>query len=128
MIHLRGDFLSFAYLNEEIRSHLPTSSAPVWYQSFLESIVLPNWQLFAFLLTISYLAIGMSYIMGYLVRPLSLVGLIICLNLILAVGQQDIGLQPVFLAVMHITLGWAGAGRCLGVDYYFYKRRRGLWW
>jgi thiosulfate dehydrogenase [quinone] large subunit len=30
--------------------------------------------------------------------------------------------------VIHLTMAWLGAGRCFGVDYFFYKRRRGIWW
>jgi thiosulfate dehydrogenase [quinone] large subunit len=30
--------------------------------------------------------------------------------------------------VLFLVLAWLGAGRCLGLDYFFYKRDRGIWW
>jgi thiosulfate dehydrogenase (quinone) large subunit len=30
--------------------------------------------------------------------------------------------------VLFLILAWLGAGRCLGLDYFFYKRDRGMWW
>jgi thiosulfate dehydrogenase [quinone] large subunit len=32
------------------------------------------------------------------------------------------------ILAIHLILAWVGAGRCLGFDYYFFKRRRGFWW
>lgn len=127
-INVRGDFLSHAYLAEDIRSYLPHSSAPDWYRSALEAVVIPNWQFFAVGVVVAQLAIGVSYILGYMVRPFSLIGLVLSFSLMLAVGPHQSELQTTFMLVLHFTLGWLGAGRCLGVDYYFYKRRRGLWW
>lgn len=128
LIQLHGDFLSHAYLAEDIRGFLPRSTAPDWYKSFLETIVIPNWQVFAAVIVIAHLLIGVSYILGYLVRPMSAVAIILGLNLMLALGAHQYELQTTFVLVIHFTLGWLGAGRCLGIDYYFYKRRRGIWW
>ena len=32
------------------------------------------------------------------------------------------------ILAVHVMMAWVGAGRCLGFDYYFFKRRRGIWW
>ena len=124
----RGDFLTHAYLAEDIRAHLPTSLAPEWYKSFLENVVIPNWQVFAVSITAASIAIGVSYMIGYMVRPLSLIAIALGFGLTLALGPQPNEAQSTLLLFLHFVLGWLGAGRCFGVDYYFYKRRRGIWW
>jgi thiosulfate dehydrogenase (quinone) large subunit len=128
LINVRGDFLTHAYLAEDIRNYLPRSPAPEWYKFALDTVVIPNWQFFAVAIVVAQFAIGISYILGYMVRPFSLIGIFLGLGLMLAVGPHQSELQTTFMLVLHFTLGWLGAGRCLGVDYYFYKRRRGLWW
>lgn len=128
LINWHGDFLSQAYLAEDIRNFLPKSPAPEWYKIALESVVVPNWQFFATGIVVAQFAIGLSYIVGYLVRPCSLIGMILGFNLMLALGPHQSELQSTFMIVLHFILGWLGAGRCLGIDYYFYKRRRGIWW
>ncbi len=128
LLQLHGDFLTHAYLAEDVRSFLPRSTAPDWYKQFLEVIVIPNWQIFAWAIVIIHLAIGVSYIVGYLVRPMSVIAVVLGLMLMMAIGTQQHELQTTFVLVIHFTLGWLGAGRCLGLDYYFYKRHRGIWW
>ncbi|RYZ75460.1 MAG: DoxX family membrane protein [Proteobacteria bacterium] len=128
LIQLHGDFLTHAYLAEDVRNFLPRSTAPDWYKHFLEVIVIPNWQIFAWAIVVIHLVIGLSYILGYLVRPMSVIAVLLGFNLMMALGTQQYELQTTFVLVIHFTLGWLGAGRCLGLDYYFYKRRRGIWW
>ena len=93
----------------------------------MQELVVPNWQLFAYVLIYMEFLIGISLLLGFLVRPTTLLGAIISLNAVLvSVGPAAI-LQQTFLALF-IVLFWIGAGRCLGFDYFFYKRMRGLWW
>lgn len=128
LLNLHGDFLTHAYLAEDIRGFLPRSPAPEWYKTALETIVIPNWQFFAIAITVAQALVGLSYILGYMVRPFSLVGILLGLNLMLSLGPHQSELQTTFMLILHFTLGWLGAGRCLGLDYYFFKRRRGIWW
>jgi thiosulfate dehydrogenase [quinone] large subunit len=128
LLKAQGNFLSDAYLNEEIRNHLPQSTAPLWYKNFLMDVVILNWQFFAIGITALYFAIGISYIAGYMVRPFALLAIALTIGLSAAVGPSPSEAQTTLLIVVHLMLGWLGAGRCLGVDYYFYKRRRGIWW
>jgi thiosulfate dehydrogenase [quinone] large subunit len=128
LARLYGDYLTHAYLAEDIRGYLPRSPAPDWYKATLETLVIPNWQWFAAAITGIQLAIGASYILGYMVRPFSMVAIALGFGLQMAVGPGPSETLAMFMLVLHFILGWMGAGRCLGVDYYFYKRRRGVWW
>jgi thiosulfate dehydrogenase [quinone] large subunit len=128
LARLQGDFLTYAYLAEDIRANMPKSAAPDWYKVFLENVVIPNWQYAAVALIVLWFAIGVSYIVGYLVRPFAMIALCVGIAAHFAVGPGASESQTMFLMVLHFTLGWMGAGRCLGIDYYFYKRRRGIWW
>ena len=128
LLKAQGDFLSHAYLNEEIRNHLPQSVAPEWYKDVLLNFVIPNWQFFAIGITAFYFAIGISYILGYMVRPFAIIAILLTLALSAALGPSPTEAQTTLIIVVHLMLGWLGAGRCLGIDYYFYKRRRGIWW
>lgn len=128
LMNAYGKFLTQPNLAEDIRNFLPSSTAPDWYKTALETIVVPNWQIFAYAIVVMQMVVGLSYIVGYLVRPISLLGIFLALNMTMALGGQPTELQGTFLLVLHFTLGWMGAGRCLGFDYFFYKRRRGIWW
>ncbi|MFP5520111.1 MAG: DoxX family membrane protein [Bdellovibrionia bacterium] len=122
-----GDFLTRPRIADQIAEWLPASQAPVWYKALLNSYFIPHWQTVAFAIVGIEFAIGISYLLGYVVRPIALLAAFFALNLMFMSGPQQEELLKTFFAI-HIILAWIGAGRCLGLDYYFYKRRRGLWW
>lgn len=122
-----GDFLLKPKIAESISEYLPLSHSPEWYKMLIASQFIPHWQFLAFLITGFELAIGISYLFGYVVRPMALLGIFLSANMIFILGPQFEDIQKTFLAI-HFVMAWIGAGRCLGVDYYFYKRRRGFWW
>ncbi len=100
---------------------------PSWYRLLLSEQIIPHWQTYAFILIGLQFAIGISYIIGYVVRPVSLIAVFVCLNY-LSISNIDREIFFKLLIACHVLLAWVGAGRCLGLDYYFFKRRRGLWW
>jgi len=122
-----SDFLESPRLAEAALHWLPRSLAPTWYQAFVETAFIPNWPLFAFAITLSELLIGLSLLFGYLVRPFCILGFLLSLNLLWIWGPDTADYYRTSMAVF-LTLAWLGAGRCLGIDYFFYKRRRGIWW
>lgn len=124
---LNQDFLVRPRLAEQISEWLPASQAPIWYKLFLSQTLVPYWQPVAFTFIGIQLVIAFSYILGYLVRPIALMASLLSLNLIFISPPHAEDLLKTFIAV-HIIMAWVGAGRCLGVDYYFFKRRRGIWW
>lgn len=123
----QGDFLYRPRLAADLGEILPQLQVPLWYRGWVENIFIPQWQTLAFVITALEFAIAVSYLIGYVVRPMALIGALLALNaLALSLPGQE-QLARTLLAI-HLTLAWVGAGRCLGFDYYFFKRRRGLWW
>lgn len=122
-----GDFLVQPILSRSIDEWLPISTAPEWYKDVLETVVVPNWKIFAYLITCTEFIIGVSFLIGFLVRPVALMGVFLTINFFYNTGPSVADLHRMFLAVF-IIMWWVGAGRCMGFDYFFYKRQRGIWW
>lgn len=122
-----GDFFRHPRLAESIQRGLDLRIAPHWYQQFLENIVLPHGQVCSYIFFGMELLVGISFLLGYMVRPFAVIGLFLCFHFLCLNNGPFADLQRMFVAV-HITLAWLGAGRCLGIDYFFYKRHRGLLW
>lgn len=123
----RGDFLLRPGLADQIAEFLPSSNAPTWFKIFANVQMIPHWQTVAFIILGLQFAIAISYLVGYVVRPVAVLGVLLSLVMLYISGPSVEDFNKVILAI-HLILGWVGAGRCLGFDYYFFKRRRGLWW
>ncbi len=130
---LSSEFLNQPRLAHIITENLPHRDLPVWYANVLQHVVVRHWQIFAYFITYCEFIIGISLLIGFLVRPTALLGIFLMLNYVYIGGgggatvSGSADLQQVFLALF-IILFWVGAGRCFGFDFYFYKRQRGLWW
>lgn len=120
-------YLVQPYFNETIRLGMQTHRAPDWYAYFFESFVQQNWQLFAYILTGAEILVGLSYLLGFGVRTFSILATLLTFNAMWAMGA---GTQDYYqlLLLFHLLFFALGAGRCLGLDYYFFRSRRGLWW
>lgn len=127
LIKFHGDFLNRPRLAAQIAEVLPGVDAPYWYKSLVEKLLIQHWQGLAFVILGIEFAIAISYLLGYVVRPVAILGAILAFNMMILTGPQYEDLYRVFFA-MHLAMAWVGAGRCLGFDYYFFKRRRGMWW
>ncbi len=122
-----GDYLIYPRLASSIMENLTKSTAPEWYKSLLEIYVVPNWQIFAYTMTYIEFLVGLSFLIGFLVRPAALLALFLTLNLLYSASPHALETQRLVFVILLVIL-WAGAGRCLGLDYFFYKRKRGLLW
>ena len=127
LLKFRGDFLTRPRIADQMAEWIPTSHAPHWFKVFASSEMIPNWQTVAFIICGLEFAIAISYILGYVVRPVALLGLLLCIVAMFISGPATEDFYKTILAI-HLVLAWVGAGRCLGFDYYFFKRRRGFWW
>lgn len=121
-----GDFLVQPRLADWANQSLIQFPHQEWVTTLLQTAVIPEWRIFAALVVTLECMIGISYLLGYLVRPLSVLGILLSGFMLLLLPDSEVFLK-LFIAV-HFTLAWLGAGRCLGFDYYFYKRHRGVWW
>lgn len=72
-----------------------------------------------------HIGVAISYLLGYLVRPLSVLALL--LSFFHSQSSQNQAFWSL-LFVIHLFLFWIGAGRIMGFDYHFYKHYRGFWW
>jgi uncharacterized membrane protein YphA (DoxX/SURF4 family) len=104
-----GDFLVQPILSRSIDEWLPVSQAPEWYKDVLESIVVPNWKIFAYLVTYCEFAIGICFIIGFFVRPTALLGIFLTANLFYQTGPFVGDLHRLFLAIF-MMMWWVGAG------------------
>jgi thiosulfate dehydrogenase [quinone] large subunit len=118
----KSGFYSEIFVESLNRAHVPG-----WYRLLLAEYIIPNWQVFAFIILGLQLCVAISYFIGYVVRPVSIIAVLLCLNYIMLSPIQMEFFYKLLIA-SHFMLAWVGAGRCLGIDYYFYKRRRGMWW
>ncbi len=122
-----GDYINEPLLAAQINEFLRLGSYPAAIEYFFIEIVRPYWSIFAQLQVSLEIATGLLLIFGFLVRPTVFLLLVYLWSFSYI---QDQVLWPwisLFSAVL-FTLGWAGAGRCVGLDYYFYKRYRGFLW
>lgn len=122
-----GDFVERPKLAELIKTGLSSGTFPIWYEEFLKNIAMPHWKIFAFLVVGTQALVGFSYLLGFCVRPMALIGAISSLHFMIMVKGTGSSLFTV-LTMIHLMMAWVGGGRCLGFDYYFYKRHRGIWW
>ena len=122
-----GDFLLQPKLAAAINDFLPNSTAPDWYRHLLDTVVVPNWQIFAYSLMYFEFLIGVGLILGFLSRPLALIATFVAWNY-LYTSSPELWSMYKLIMVVGLTLAWLGAGRCFGLDYFFFKRQRGLLW
>lgn len=113
---------------EELPAQLLKSVArdPIgFHRAFIQGFVLPHAGFFSYLVPYGELAIGISLVLGCLVRVSSFFGAFHNLNILLAIALPNGGAQAavngVFIAA-HIAFVGASAGRALGVDALFKKR------
>jgi thiosulfate dehydrogenase [quinone] large subunit len=97
------------------------------YAIFLHDWVSPHWKLFSHLVAFGEIFVGLSFILGFMVRPAAVIAIFMNINFMLAAGMEAQVVNTI-LIVVNLTLLLLSAGRCIGMDYYFYKRVRGLWW
>lgn len=127
LLKYQGEFLIKPFLAEIIRHGLKVNPHAPWYLNMMETLVLPHWEIAAMAIVVSYFIIGFSYLLGFLVRPVSILAFLISLNYLGLTAGDSAAFYKTLVAV-NLTLGWLGAGRCLGLDYYYFKRHRGVWW
>ncbi len=94
------------------------------YGRFVEAVVIPNFTLFAWVIFLAELLVGLSLLTGTLTRLGAAVGLLMALNL--GVGMLAVPTEwpwsYVMLAMFHFIFLFTAAGRVLGVDAWLRQR------
>lgn len=122
-----GEFLTTPQLATTITELLPKAHAPAEYKNFLEFTVVPHWRIFAHLFTYCEFLIAFCLLLGFLVRPIAIVSIGLLVAIAYLGNAATLEYNKLMIAIF-VAFYWLGAGRCLGLDYFFYKRNRGIWW
>ena len=100
-------YISLPTVADEIIQNLAQSDAPLWYQNIVALLVIPHWQIWANVNLLSELLIGLSFIFGFLVRPMALVGAFFLFNFVMIVWRNSCRVQSAFVfTVPHYGLVW----------------------
>ena len=124
---LQLGYLEHAHISERLQLSSDHIAAPGIYYELFKSLVQSQWLFMTYVLVISEILIGISYIVGGCVRFTALLGMWLSMHIYLFF---DLPTSPgqLYLFFIHFLFLLLGAGRCLGIDYYFYKSRRGILW
>jgi thiosulfate dehydrogenase (quinone) large subunit len=112
-----------AFLNQQ------RESAFSFYWPFIEKVIIPNKVMFGNLVSIGELGVGLLLITGTATRLAAFLGVAMVLNYMWAKGQVfwvPTSHDTLFILVL-FTLGAAGAGRVLGIDYFLAKKYPHCW-
>ena len=122
--YLRG-FPQSDWINRQI-GDLNKVEIYAWYKSFLINVVVPQRELFGYLVMSGEILIGLCLVLGLLTRLSSIVGIFMLLNYYfgpgMARGGAPLAQQQTFIVVL-VVLIVSNAGRTLGMDTLLFKRR-----
>ena len=97
-----------------------------WYKSFLMNVVIPNRELFGYLVMYGEILLGLCLIVGLFTRLCSAIGIFQFANYILgpgmARGGATLGNSETFFIAMIVFL-FTNPGRTLGIDGFLFKRK-----
>jgi thiosulfate dehydrogenase [quinone] large subunit len=122
---IQGGWIGGTALKTTLEAWLAKGGMYTWYGSFLQESVIPSQDLFAYLVVIGEIAVGGLLLVGFLVRPASVVGILLVLNFLLAQGHPVIGFNVESLLLVILTTALlVNPGRSLGIDGFLYERLR----
>jgi thiosulfate dehydrogenase (quinone) large subunit len=122
LVSARGKLLAgqegFTEVTEFMVGQAWAESSYSFYRPFLDAVVIPNSELFAFMVTWGELAVGIALVLGLFARPAALAAIFINLNIALAAGAS---LIPPDADVAFVLVGIAlvclhAPGRYWGID------------
>jgi len=127
LTRINSGYLDHAYISERLNLSAGGELAPGFYFDIFKSLIQGQWLLMTYVLIALEVVIGISYILGFGVRIASVLAMMLSLHIYF---YFDFAASPghIYLFCIHFLLFSVGAGRCFGLDYYFFKSRRGLLW
>ncbi len=115
---LTGKFIDGQILPKELAKTVVKDPLG-WHRDFIVGFVIPHAHAFSYLIAFGELAIGISLLLGCLVRISALFGAFHNLNILLAIavanGGAQLGINRIFI-VLELVFVFASAGRALGLD------------
>jgi thiosulfate dehydrogenase [quinone] large subunit len=112
------DFPKGDWVNRQI-GDLTTLDLYPWYKNFLRNYVVPNQELFGYLVMIGEIAVGACLLLGLFTRWSAIIGLFMLVNYYLgpgmARGGAPLAQQQTFIIALAI-FALANPGRTLGLD------------
>jgi thiosulfate dehydrogenase [quinone] large subunit len=96
-----------------------------WYKSFLENVVIPNKEIFGYLVMAGEILVGLCILLGVLTRFSAVVGLFMMINYFfgpgMARGGAVVAQQQTFMVCLLVIL-LSNPGRILGLDGLLFRR------
>jgi len=118
-----GPFLKGKIIADEL-AKTALKDPIAWHQSFILGFVIPHAHAFSCLIGFGELAIGISLLVGCLVRVSAAFGVFHNLNILLAIavanGGPQLGLNRIFILLQLVFVA-SSAGRSLGLDGLLHK-------
>jgi len=89
-----------------------------WYRSFLESVVVPNFSGFGWLLFLLEFSVGLFLLIGLFTRIASAVGLFMSLNLLIGLAAHpcEMSTTYILMTLFHMLFITTNAGLNWGID------------
>ena len=115
---ITGPFVNGHVMPAELAKTV-TKDPFAWHRAFIEGFVIPHGVFFSHLIAYGEMAIGISLLVGCLVRVSATFAAFHNLNILLAIavanGGPQLGLNRIFI-VLEIVFVLSAAGRSLGLD------------
>jgi thiosulfate dehydrogenase (quinone) large subunit len=112
---LTGGFLKGEVLPESILKNVAKDPF-AWHRAFMLGTVVPHTHFFSYLVAFGETAIGISLVLGCLVRISSSFGAFHNFNILLAIASgPQVGLNRIFI-ILHLMFVLSSAGLALGLD------------
>lgn len=124
---IQTGYLQHAYISERLNLSEADIAAPSLYFELFKNLIQSQWLIMTYILLGFEILIGLSYVLGFGVRIASLLGMFLSFHIFIYFDFQTSPGQ-IYIFYIHLLFCLIGAGRCLGLDYYFFKSRRGLLW
>lgn len=123
---VQAGFLQHPYLSQRLLLSDNPDSYGIYFSLF-KNLIQSQWLVMTYGLLVLEFVIGFSYALGFGVRIASLLGMVLSIHSYLFFDFPGSPGQ-LYVFYIHLLFCALGAGRCLGLDYYFFKSRRGLLW
>lgn len=89
-----------------------------WYRSFLESVVVPNFSVFGWLVFLLEFSVGLFLLIGLFTRIASALGLLMSLNLLIGLAAHpcEMSMTYILMTLFHMLFITTNAGLNWGTD------------